>query len=499
MAFHDVQTGVDIHTIIRWTWADAAAKSAQTVTAADIGKVGHQVDLNQVWFLASDSPATWTNLSGFFVTIHATQHKHGGSDEVATATPAANAIPKAGADSKLALGFIPVIDDTVHGSRGGGSLHSLVTTLVAGFMSGGDKTKLDGIASGATNTPLTASAPANVTKAAAVVGVATDAARSDHKHDVSTAAPGASGVATASSEGSATSLARSDHSHQSNTAPANVTKAAAAIGTSGEAARADHKHDVTTAAPAAAGVGTTSAEGAATSLARSDHTHQSNTAPENVTKAAASIGTSTEPARADHKHDISTAAPSTIGTANSEGAATSLARSDHGHDHGAQTVGTLHAVATGAVAGFMSAADKTKLDAVGLSSRVLQRFIATPTTSGPTTTSATFAAAIAEMTVTITPSSASNRIYVKFDSAFTHSQNNANIDIAVFVDGVAQPNCQRGHQVGATTPRRATLGIICDFTLSAVSHTIEIRWRTTNATATAELLYRTLIVEELAA
>lgn len=38
---------------------------------------------------------------------HAASHKHGGSDEIATATPGANVIPKAGADSKLAAGFIP--------------------------------------------------------------------------------------------------------------------------------------------------------------------------------------------------------------------------------------------------------------------------------------------------------------------------------------------------------------------------------------------------------
>jgi hypothetical protein len=39
--------------------------------------------------------------------------------------------------------------DVFHGSRGGGSLHSVVTTETAGFMSGTDKTKLDGIEAGA--------------------------------------------------------------------------------------------------------------------------------------------------------------------------------------------------------------------------------------------------------------------------------------------------------------------------------------------------------------
>jgi hypothetical protein len=38
---------------------------------------------------------------------HAASHKNGGGDEVATATPAANAIPKADADGRLSAGWIP--------------------------------------------------------------------------------------------------------------------------------------------------------------------------------------------------------------------------------------------------------------------------------------------------------------------------------------------------------------------------------------------------------
>lgn len=145
--------------------------------------------------------------------------------------------------------------------------------------------------------------------------------------------------------------------------PENVTKSTALTGTSGQAAREDHKHDVSTAAPAATGVATASGEGAATTLARSDHTHQSNTAPVNVTKATAAIGTSGQPARADHKHDITTAAAVELtDSTNAEGAATSLARSNHTHAHGNRGGGTLHAVATTGTAGFMSAADKTKID-----------------------------------------------------------------------------------------------------------------------------------------
>lgn len=59
---------------------------------------------------------------------------------------------------------------------------------------------------------------------------------------------------------------------------------------------------------------------------------------------------------------IPTGVPVSIGTANATGAAASLARSDHVHDHGAQTVPTLHAVATSLANGFMLAADKVKVD-----------------------------------------------------------------------------------------------------------------------------------------
>lgn len=52
-----------------------------------------------------------------------------------------------------------------------------------------------------------------------------------------------------------------------------------------------------------------------------------------------------------------------IGTTNDDGAASTAARSDHVHAHGDLTGGTLHSAATTSVAGFMSAADKTKVDA----------------------------------------------------------------------------------------------------------------------------------------
>lgn len=94
-----------------------------------------------------------------------------------------------------------------HGDQGGGSLHAAATTGTAGFMSAADKTKLDSAA------VLSDTAPENVTKAAASAGVATEASRRDHKHDISTATASAQAPGDSASEGSATSLARSDHKH----------------------------------------------------------------------------------------------------------------------------------------------------------------------------------------------------------------------------------------------------------------------------------------------
>lgn len=62
------------------------------------------------------------------------------------------AIATSGSASDLTAGTLPAarFDDTAHGNRAGGALHSAATGAAAGFMSAADKTKLDGIASGAT-------------------------------------------------------------------------------------------------------------------------------------------------------------------------------------------------------------------------------------------------------------------------------------------------------------------------------------------------------------
>jgi hypothetical protein len=66
---------------------------------------------------------------------------------------------------------------------------------------------------------------------------------------------------------------------------------------------------------------------------------------------------------------LTTVAPVSVGTANAQGGAASFSDSAHVHDHGSQTTGTHHAaVIAGGTSGFMTGADKTKLDAVSLTS-----------------------------------------------------------------------------------------------------------------------------------
>lgn len=87
-----------------------------------------------------------------------------------------------------------------HGSLLGGTLHAAATQLAAGFMSAVDKLKLDGIAAGATATPLSSANPSNlgVTNA----GTGTSASKDDHVHAHGTQAGGdLHAVATAEAAG----------------------------------------------------------------------------------------------------------------------------------------------------------------------------------------------------------------------------------------------------------------------------------------------------------
>ncbi|DAZ90884.1 TPA_asm: putative tail fiber protein [Cyanophage Cy-LDV1] len=66
---------------------------------------------------------------------------------------------------------------------------------------------------------------------------------------------------------------------------------------------------------------------------------------------------------------LSSAVPQPLGNAG-PGTSTQAARGDHVHAHGAQAGGGLHSTATTTAAGFMSAADKTKLNGIATGAQV---------------------------------------------------------------------------------------------------------------------------------
>jgi hypothetical protein len=76
---------------------------------------------------------------------------HTGTQSVSTITGLAPIATSASA-TDLSVGTLPAarFSDVSHGARVGGTLHADATTSVSGFMSGADKTKLNGIATGAT-------------------------------------------------------------------------------------------------------------------------------------------------------------------------------------------------------------------------------------------------------------------------------------------------------------------------------------------------------------
>lgn len=310
-------------------------------------------------------------------------------------TPLTTSAPTAVGSTSVGVGTTAARSDHVHahGDQAGGALHALaVAAGAAGFMSGSDKTKLDGIEAGATNMPYSAVAGAAVSAAAGVVGVATSAARGDHTHAVTVGSPVAVGVAVASSDGTATSLARSDHVHA---LPVATTIAAGAMSaadktkldgiTSGATALA-----LTAVAPQS--VGTANAVGTGAAAAREDHVHShDNQAGGALHALAVAAGAAGFMSGADKTKldgvasgatntSLSSVTPSAVGTA-APGVATAASRYDHVHAHGAQAAdATMHAAATTSVAGFMTAADKTKIDgiATGATANAASASVPTP-------------------------------------------------------------------------------------------------------------------------
>ncbi len=182
------------------------------VDGVDVSSHGSRHNPGQIDAISTAAPVAVlvgaTASEGIEASVARSDHQHG----VAAGTPVTiSTANSAGTASTVAR------SDHVHahGSLAGGSTHALVIADpagTAGYMSSADKQKLDGIASGATNTTLSNTIPVSVNKSVSLAGTATEASRQDHKHNIDTAAPATIGIAN--SEGTATSLARSDHVHR---------------------------------------------------------------------------------------------------------------------------------------------------------------------------------------------------------------------------------------------------------------------------------------------
>ena len=394
-----VQQGVGISIIIDARPSRSGGSSSGGGVSVHSALAGLNADDHTQYLLVSGSRAMSGDLSlgthnitnvgtvnGVTVNSHASRHNPGGADALATGIPVAisvGATPSAGTGSSYALNDhqhgigtgTPVAIDAAnsagtastvarsdhvhdHGSQTTGTHHAVATGSVAGFMSTTDKTKLDGIASSAA--ALASTAPANVTKAAAAVGVGTTAARADHKHDITTAAAVALTVGGSNAEGSATTIARSDHTHQ---LPAfGSTSGTFCQGNDSRLSDDRTASGIRTAttvvvvsaatAPTSGQVLTASSGTLATWATPSTGVALASTTPANVDVTAGAVGVGTTAARADHVHQVNVGTPTTVSTTNSAGTATTLTRSDHVHAHGNQTSGTLHAVTSSTAAGF---------------------------------------------------------------------------------------------------------------------------------------------------
>lgn len=182
------------------------------------------------------------------------------------------------------------------------------------------------------------------------------------------------------------------------------------------------------------------------------------TAPVNVTKAAAVLGALSEAAHSDHKHDVDTAAPTTdIGpnTTNTEGAATSLARSNHSHK---VAINTFHVEQTSPVT--TGSATDTRMGAVaGVGGIIL------------TPGAGTFLA--------------------MFNTSVSHSANGNSVIVTLYVAGGAIADTVTTFFENNSTQIEALS--LHDVITVAAGQDVEIKWRTSVATATARVGALTLI------
>jgi hypothetical protein len=144
--------------------------------------------------------------------------------------------------------------------------------------------------------------------------------------------------------------------------------------------------------------------------------------------------------------------------------------------HGVRGGGTQHALAiAGGDAGFMSGADKTKLDGVPAGSGNFVQSVFKELTVDTTTTSATFVTLLSQA-ITTTGGS----LLIWFTNSSSASNNSSTLGYRLTVDGVVKR--ATGQRVAASNnPQSGALVYKCSG-LSAGAHTVVIQWNTTVGT-----------------
>jgi hypothetical protein len=285
-----------------------------------------------------------------------------------------------------------------HGNLGGGALHANATTSADGFMSSTDKTKLDSLPSGTAPEFGTLRVTSNVDASPTTtnhpfqVGPTSGTNVRIDGNEIMAVNDGAASILYLNHDGGAVYITGQMALHAANwgTYISDVTTSAKGLMTAADKLKLDGIEAgatagggggggvtlVTTGTPAAVG---TASRGTSEFAARSDHVHAhgnqgGGALHANATTSADGFMSAADKSKLDGIEAGATAGgggvalattgtPAAVGTA-TRGTATTAARSDHVHAHGNQGGGTLHANATTSADGFMSSADKTKLNGV---------------------------------------------------------------------------------------------------------------------------------------
>ena len=101
------------------------------------------------------------------------------------------------------------------------------------------------------------------------------------------------------------------------------------------------------------------------------------------------------------------------------------------------------------------------------------------------------------MTHTFTPASAANKIEVFFTGTFENSKDES-ARCGVFVDGVLQGDTERHTYAGNDPDFPGTLSTFWQGSLSAVPHTIDIRFWGSAGTTDGITVLRNLLIREIA-